>query len=540
MNASSQSASQPVSQSASLTVIVPCHNEQATISQLLKNLRLELPLSQIIVIDDGSSDDSALLVTKLTDELKLEFLSHSSRRGKGAAFQTGLVAAKNKWLVMQDADLEYDPADLKKLLSIAVDSDNLAVYGSRYLKHGRSKFGARANYIAVQLFSWLCWVLYGRSIYDPHTCYKMVKTVFLRQLRLKSNGFETCAELNSKLLGAGIDIKEVPISYNPRSLAQGKKIRFKDFFITSKCYIVQWLFQENLCVPNTERCPQLSSDFYLFVRVVIGILLTSTGFGKILFPEFVVIFDRYIFGTQSVATLGFLEAFLGIVCLSLIVHRLLWLTLVVLFSSFLTFLAVSYCLGQQNCSCLGTNTSIPLIAVIDVSILGALFKSRSNWWQPSFIRSERLFELISNLKFAIPAVMVGISLTFGSVNSFAGFLRGENLTVDAENKYAGEVLENQTSEIVFHILNQSGTSQKITSATTSCNCTSVLGLPLELTAGESKPITLTIIGRIPGRIQHEMVSLFVENSAWRLKLHASVFVRSNIQQPRTQVVLKGL
>ncbi|MDZ4659181.1 MAG: glycosyltransferase family 2 protein, partial [Bythopirellula sp.] len=219
-----------VEQGECLTVLIPCHSEGATLGELLRRTRDALPLAEVIVIDDGSADDSAAVAEGLQAELDLIVLRLAVRSGKGAAVQAGLQQARRSWVVIQDADLEYDPRDLRRLASTAHANPQAAVYGSRYLQQGKAAGGALAPYLGVKFLGIIVKLLYGSSLSDTHTCYKMLPTALMRRLALQSTGFELCAEITGKLLNERIRIIEVPIAYLPRSVAAGKKIRARDFF----------------------------------------------------------------------------------------------------------------------------------------------------------------------------------------------------------------------------------------------------------------------------------------------------------------------
>ncbi|MCC6155872.1 MAG: glycosyltransferase family 2 protein [Candidatus Hydrogenedentes bacterium] len=181
-----------------LSIIVPCFNERPTIEVILRRLRDTLPDAEIVVVDDGSTDGSREIATSLAEALRLRLICLETRGGKGAAVRAGVNAAGGEWIVIQDADLEYDPADLPGMLDAARLRSPCAVYGSRYLGRAAAPPRLWLNYIGVRLLAILEYVLYGIWLSDPHTCYKMLPASMIRQLNLRSNGFELCAEINSK------------------------------------------------------------------------------------------------------------------------------------------------------------------------------------------------------------------------------------------------------------------------------------------------------------------------------------------------------
>lgn len=211
-----------------LSVIIPAYNEAATLEKILGRVRSTGKVEELIVVDDGSSDETpAILQRRLAAGTPgLKILRHEKNRGKGAAIRTGLAAVTGELVLVQDADLEYDPADYGVLLAPFADPAVRAVYGSRNLqKNPQSSF---SFYWGGRLLSWITNRLYGSQITDESTGFKVVRTDLLRELALEAEGFEFCAEVTGKLLRAGVRIHEVPVSYRPRSRREGKKIRWSD------------------------------------------------------------------------------------------------------------------------------------------------------------------------------------------------------------------------------------------------------------------------------------------------------------------------
>jgi glycosyltransferase involved in cell wall biosynthesis len=222
-----------------LSVVIPVYNERRTIEPLLRQVRLVLPGAQMIVVDDASNDGSREIIQSLQDELGLEVVLSPHNGGKGSAVRLGLAQATREWVVIQDADLEYDPQDIVTLLTTAMAEPGSAVYGSRYLKPATNSNASRLNVLAVRLLAWWAALLYGRWLSDPHTCYKLLPTGLMQELSLQSRGFELCAEINGKLLRRRVPIIELPISYHARTAAEGKKIRWYDFFHAAWVYFRQ-------------------------------------------------------------------------------------------------------------------------------------------------------------------------------------------------------------------------------------------------------------------------------------------------------------
>ncbi len=211
-----------------LSIIIPVYNEEATLEEIIKRVRTTGLVHEIIVVDDGSTDSSSTILSQLQNSAppSLRILRHERNRGKGAAIQTGLAAVTGRLVLVQDADLEYDPDDYPALLAPFADPAVEVVYGSRNLRRNpRSSF---AFYWGGRLLSWITNWLYGTHITDEATCYKMIKTELLRDMGLETDGFEFCPEVTAKLLRRGVPIHEIPVSYNPRSWEEGKKIQWYD------------------------------------------------------------------------------------------------------------------------------------------------------------------------------------------------------------------------------------------------------------------------------------------------------------------------
>lgn len=214
-----------------LSIIIPTYNEERTIIHLLdKVFAVDFGDTEIevIVIDDGSKDNTSYLLSKYISPIFL--FNHEKNLGKGSAIQTGIKKATGDYVVIQDADLEYSPEDLRLLIDTATVHKAKAVFGSRRLSfadeinvHGRWYFYAGGVSLTT-----LANILYGTKITDEPTCYKMIDRELLQDLNIESKGFEFCPEVVAKIGRLKIPIFEIPIRYNPRSLKEGKKIRVKD------------------------------------------------------------------------------------------------------------------------------------------------------------------------------------------------------------------------------------------------------------------------------------------------------------------------
>ena len=209
-----------------LSVIIPVYNEEATLGEILRRVHEE-GVHEIVAVDDGSTDSSWNILEDSSAAIpELKLLRHETNRGKGAAIKTGVAHVTGDVVIIQDADLEYDPAEYRAVVGPIEAGRSDVVYGSRIL--GGNPASYRRYYWGGRLLSMVTTVLFGQRVTDQHTCYKAFRTQLLRSLPLRESGFGFCAEVTAVLLKKGVRIEEVPISYHPRSVGQGKKIRWHD------------------------------------------------------------------------------------------------------------------------------------------------------------------------------------------------------------------------------------------------------------------------------------------------------------------------
>ena len=213
-----------------VSIIVPAYNEEKTIGNVLEKLNsLDFGLEkEIIVVDDGSTDTTRFVVEKFKND-SLKIISHRMNQGKGAAIKTGIQNSTGDIIAIQDADLEYDPHELKTLIQPIIDKKTFVVYGSRFLKKNPCIY--KSYYLGNKFLSFLVSFLFGQKITDSYTCYKLFHKKVFERIDIESQRFEFEAEITCKILKNGFKILELPISYNPRSIQQGKKIKFKDAII---------------------------------------------------------------------------------------------------------------------------------------------------------------------------------------------------------------------------------------------------------------------------------------------------------------------
>ncbi len=210
-----------------LSVLMPAFNEAATIAECVQRVRAAPYPKQIVVVDDGSQDATPTILERLHDQGLIELYRHPRNRGKGAAVRTALQHARGRFVIVQDADLEYDPQEYPRLIEPLRQGKALVVYGSRFLDD-RGLY-ARKGVLGqgVRLLNWLVWRWYGTRLTDEATCYKAMPAQLMRKLHLECDGFDFCPEVTAKLCRLGVDILEVPITYRPRGAAQGKKLSWR-------------------------------------------------------------------------------------------------------------------------------------------------------------------------------------------------------------------------------------------------------------------------------------------------------------------------
>jgi len=214
-----------------LSVIVPVYNERNTVVEVLRRMRaVELPDGidrEIIVVDDGSDDGTRDVLNQLRDST-VRILAHPGNRGKGAAVRTGIEVASGDYVLIQDADLEYDPEDWPKLIAPVIRGRAQVVYGSRFTGERRNMLFL--HWIGNRMLSFVTNVLYNTTLSDMETCYKLVDRELLCSLGLRANRFDLEPEITAKILKRRIRIYEVPISYTGREFDEGKKITWRDGF----------------------------------------------------------------------------------------------------------------------------------------------------------------------------------------------------------------------------------------------------------------------------------------------------------------------
>lgn len=212
-----------------ITILIPVYNEVKTLNEILKKVEetdfcgLE---KEIILIDDCSTDGTKELYDEMKDRYKIFF--HEKNQGKGAALRTGFKQATGDILVIQDADLEYDPVDYKPLIQLILDNKADVAYGSRLSGGKPSRSFMFTHLLGNKLLTLITNVLYNTTLTDMETCYKAFKADFIKGIEIKSDRFDFEPEITAKVLKRGARLYELPISYYGREYDEGKKITWKD------------------------------------------------------------------------------------------------------------------------------------------------------------------------------------------------------------------------------------------------------------------------------------------------------------------------
>ena len=209
-------------------MLVPVFNERATIAEILRRVRAAPVAKEIVVVDDGSTDGTRDILAELArQDPNLVVVLQERNQGKGAALRAAIARARGELCIVQDADLEYDPQDYPALIAPILAGRCNVVYGSRPL-HKANHYPIDSFRIGSLVLTWLTNLLYWCHLTDEPTCYKVFRRSLLQSLPLRCMRFEFCPEVTAKVRKRGERIVEVPIRYHKRSVAEGKKIRWKD------------------------------------------------------------------------------------------------------------------------------------------------------------------------------------------------------------------------------------------------------------------------------------------------------------------------
>lgn len=211
-----------------LSVIMPVFNEQKTFMEIYDRVQSVPTEKEIIIVDDCSTDGTRKLLQETVFPENVKLICHEKNKGKGAAIRTGVSMAKGELIVIQDADMEYNPQDYVRLMEPIESGEVDVVYGSRFL--GRFEAMSFSHKWGNKFLTFLTSLLYRTSITDMETCYKMCRRKIYDDIEIKSDRFDFEPEITSKILKKGYKIKEIPINYKARKAGEGKKISWIDGF----------------------------------------------------------------------------------------------------------------------------------------------------------------------------------------------------------------------------------------------------------------------------------------------------------------------
>ena len=213
-----------------ISVVIPVYNEESTLQKIFTRIKKTRIPSEILIIDDGSTDSTPQIIKQLQEDPSVRAITFPVNRGKGAAVSAGIKSAYGKIIILQDADLEYNPDDYKKLLKPFEKNQAKVVYGVRFItsKKMTSYF---LHFLANKILTLITNILYKSNLNDMETGYKIFRKDIFKQLQIKADGFDFEPEFTAKLLKRKIKIYEVPITFTPRNYKQGKKIKFYDALV---------------------------------------------------------------------------------------------------------------------------------------------------------------------------------------------------------------------------------------------------------------------------------------------------------------------
>lgn len=234
---------------------MPIYNEAVTLEEIISRVLKSSIELELIAVDDGSTDDSPEILERINDP-RFKSTRLPQNMGKGAAIRKGLELVTGDAVIVQDADLEYDPEEYPKLLRPLIEGRALVVYGNRLHKGNRGMSYLR-YYLGGVFLSFFMNILYGSNIEDEPTCYKLFDSRLINALHLKCTGFEFCPEVTAMIMRLGYEIVNVPIAYHPRKFDEGKKISWKDGFKAVYTLLrLRFAGPEKLLKPGAELPPQ--------------------------------------------------------------------------------------------------------------------------------------------------------------------------------------------------------------------------------------------------------------------------------------------
>jgi glycosyltransferase involved in cell wall biosynthesis len=210
-----------------LSVIMPVYNEISTIREIIDRVLDVEIVSELLIVDDGSSDGTREALAEFRDDPRIRLILHEHNQGKGAAVVTGMRAARGQIMIVQDADLEYDPQEYRKLVAPVAAGEYDVVYGSRFAST-KTKRPMLMNWFANWVLTQFTNLLFGSRLTDMETCYKVFRREVVEDMEINARRFDFEPEFTAKLLKQNVRVHEIPISFNPRGYAEGKKINAWD------------------------------------------------------------------------------------------------------------------------------------------------------------------------------------------------------------------------------------------------------------------------------------------------------------------------
>lgn len=228
-----------------ISIIIPVYNEKDTFINIIEKVEsTDFNMEkEIIIVDDCSNDGTK----DLYNNIKHKIIYHDKNMGKGAALRTGIKAVTGDIIIIQDADLEYNPNDYIPLVNVIKDGQADVVYGSRFLNNKNNKNFLLLSFLANKTLTFITKILYGNNITDMETCYKAFRSDIIKNINIESDRFDFEPEITAKIFKKGVKFKELPISYNARTVDEGKKINWHDglqaIFTLIKYKFKQWFYK---------------------------------------------------------------------------------------------------------------------------------------------------------------------------------------------------------------------------------------------------------------------------------------------------------
>lgn len=358
-----------------LAVIVPVYNEQATVAELLRRLEEQSVVSQIIIVDDGSTDRTWEVLTPwrvrttlagdgskpTTDTVSVIVVQHEKNRGKGRAIRTALEHVTCSHVLIQDADLEYDPADIANLWQEMQSGNADVVFGSRYLNTPELQQGRYVLQSGVRFLNLLVRLLYGVKLTDEATCYKMFRVGDLRRLRLTCEQFEFCPEVTAKAAQLGLRFREVKVQYSPRTVDDGKKIRFRDAIDAVWVLMVVRFSNWQKPTPAISAVPKLFQYVPAVLASLVLVVAATLKLTAVAKTGLSSVNSGILAATEGVVALWLASGVFPRIANAVVVFMFL------LFSIYAFFLGIS---GASECGCFGIIAVSPWLAFgVDVVVL---------------------------------------------------------------------------------------------------------------------------------------------------------------------------